>query len=94
MSYMIASSITLCILLATGFPRCANMDYLKNTVIVTHGGVIAAIIEDLYPNERKNRYERQPSPGYGYVISDGTFRSNKKALKSYDFRAFLFILSF
>ena len=46
----------------------------EDTVIVTHGGVIAAIMADLYPNECKNRYEWQPSPGYGYVISDGTYQ--------------------
>lgn len=46
----------------------------EDTVIVTHGGVIAAIMADLYPNESKNRYEWQPSPGSGYVISDGTYQ--------------------
>ena len=46
----------------------------EDTCIITHGGVIAAIMADLYPNECKNRYEWQPSPGYGYVISDGTYQ--------------------
>lgn len=38
------------------------------TVIVTHGGVIAAIMESLFPGEGKNRYAWQPQPGHGYAI--------------------------
>ena len=40
----------------------------EDTCIITHGGVIAAIMEHLFPNERKNRYEWQPKPGHGYCI--------------------------
>lgn len=40
----------------------------EDTCIVTHGGVIAAIMEHLFPNENKNRYEWQPKNGCGYVI--------------------------
>ncbi len=39
-----------------------------NTVIITHGGVIAAIMEQLFPQENKNRYQWQPKPGCGYAI--------------------------
>lgn len=39
-----------------------------DTVVVTHGGVIAAIMERLFPGEGKNRYQWQPGPGRGYVI--------------------------
>ena len=39
-----------------------------DTVLVTHGGVIAAIMEHLFPQEGKNRYEWQPKPGHGYLI--------------------------
>ncbi len=39
-----------------------------NTVIITHGGVIAGIMEHLFPQEGKNRYQWQPKPGYGYAI--------------------------
>ena len=46
----------------------------EDTCIITHGGVIAAIMAALYPNECKNRYEWQPSPGSGFVISDGTYQ--------------------
>ena len=37
--------------------------------IITHGGVIAAIMEHLFPSENKNRYEWQPKPGQGYIVS-------------------------
>ena len=40
----------------------------EDTCILTHGGCIAAIMEHLFPNERKNRYEWQPKPGHGYCI--------------------------
>lgn len=41
----------------------------EDTVVVTHGGVIAAIMEQLFPGEGKNRYQWQPAPGHGYAIS-------------------------
>lgn len=40
----------------------------RDAVIVTHGGVIAAIMEHLFPNEEKNRYEWQPGSAEGYAI--------------------------
>ena len=40
-----------------------------DTVIVTHGGVIAAIMTNLFPEDSKNRFEWQPAPGCGYAIS-------------------------
>jgi len=40
----------------------------RNSAIVTHGGVIAAIMASLFPDEGKNRYEWQPRPGYGYKL--------------------------
>ena len=40
----------------------------RDTLLVTHGGVIAAIMAHLFPVEGKNRYEWQPKPGGGYVI--------------------------
>ena len=46
----------------------------QDTCIVTHGGCIAAIMEHLFPNEGKNRYEWQPKPGGGYVISETAYR--------------------
>ncbi len=46
-----------------------------NTVIITHGGVIAAIMEHLFRSEGKNRYEWQPKPGYGYAVGNARYRS-------------------
>lgn len=45
-----------------------------NTVVITHGGVIAAIMAHLFPTENKNRYQWQPRPGNGYEIMDGQYR--------------------
>lgn len=42
----------------------------EDTVLITHGGVIAAIMSYLYPGENKNRYEWQPAPGSGYLITE------------------------
>ena len=52
----------------------AFWEITEDTVIVTHGGVIAAIMEHLFPEEGKNRYEWQPKNGCGYVIENGSFR--------------------
>ena len=41
----------------------------RDTLLVTHGGVIAAIMARLFPQEAKNRYEWQPAPGGGYVVN-------------------------
>lgn len=40
----------------------------EDTVVVTHGGVVAAIMAELFPGERKNRYQWQSAPGHGYKI--------------------------
>lgn len=47
----------------------------RPAALFTHGGVIAAIMESLFPAERKTRYEWQPAPGRGYVVdtSDNTY---------------------
>ena len=49
----------------------------EDTVLVTHGGVIAAIMEHLFQEEDKSRYQWQPGPGYGYLIEieNGTYRA-------------------
>lgn len=39
-----------------------------DTVLITHGGVIAAIMESRFPQEGKNRYQWQPKPGCGYLL--------------------------
>jgi len=47
----------------------------EDTVVVTHGGVIAAIMEHLFPQEHKNRYEWQPEPGRGYAVCGEEYRA-------------------
>ncbi len=46
-----------------------------NTVIITHGGVIAAIMEHLFRSEGKNRYQWQPKPGHGYAIDGNRYHA-------------------
>ena len=43
----------------------------EDTVLVAHGGVIAAIMEYLFPEEHKSRYEWQPQNGCGYAVMNG-----------------------
>ena len=47
----------------------------EDTCIITHGGCIAAIMEYLFPEERKNIYQWQPKPGQGYKISRNGYSS-------------------
>ena len=46
----------------------------EDTCIITHGGVIAAIMEQLFPDAHKSRYEWQPGNGCGYAITDRMYR--------------------
>ena len=39
-----------------------------DTLLVTHGGPIAAILAYLFPEEGKNRYEWQPKNGQGFLL--------------------------
>ena len=41
----------------------------EDTVLVCHGGVIAAIMEYLFPEENRTRYDWQPKNGCGYAIT-------------------------
>lgn len=52
----------------TAFSELATQAPSQNIVIVTHGGVIAAIMDNLFSSEGKSRFQWQPSPGNGYVI--------------------------
>lgn len=54
----------------------AFAEITEDTCIITHGGVIAVIMEHLFPEENKNRYEWQPANGCGYVVS---LNMNKQA---------------
>ena len=44
-----------------------------DTCLVTHGGVIAAIMSSLFPEEGRHRYQWQPQNGHGYRITDGGY---------------------
>ena len=46
----------------------------RDTVLVTHGGVVAAIMTDLYPDSNASRYEWQREPGQGWCV---TFEAGK-----------------
>ena len=46
----------------------------ENTCIITYGGVIAAIMAHIFPEEERNLYEWQPCLGGGYRIYNGKFR--------------------
>ena len=46
-----------------------------DTVLVTHGGVIAAIMEAAFPGEGKNRYQWQPAPGHGYAVTPEEYQA-------------------
>ena len=49
------------------FDRISGED--RNTVIITHGGVIAVIMEYLFPAEQKSRYQWQSTFGSGYRLT-------------------------
>ena len=42
----------------------------EDTCLVTHGGVIAAIMASLFPEEGRHRYQWQPQNGHGYRITE------------------------
>lgn len=45
-------------------------DIREDTCVVAHGGVIAGIMGQLFPEEGKNRYQWQPKNGHGYRITE------------------------
>ena len=45
----------------------------ESTCIITHGGCIAAIMDHLFPEECKNRYQWQPKNGSGYIITNRSY---------------------
>ena len=47
----------------------------EDTCVIAHGGVIAAIMEHLFPEEHKNRYQWQPQNGRGYRICGKTYET-------------------
>lgn len=53
----------------------AFSDIKEDTVLVCHGGVIAAIMAHLFPETDRSRYDWQPKNGSGYCLKDGTWFS-------------------
>ena len=51
----------------TAFDSLVDKD--QSALVICHGGVIAEIMNRLFPNESKNFYEWQPGAGCGYTIS-------------------------
>ena len=45
----------------------------EDTCLVTHGGVIAAIMTARFPEEGRHRYLWQPKNGCGYAITEDSF---------------------
>lgn len=46
----------------------------RSIAVITHGGVIACIMETLFPEEEKSRYQWQPKPGHGYALYGDCYR--------------------
>ena len=45
----------------------------EDTCLITHGGVIAAIMAHLFPQYGRHRYQWQPENGHGYRITENGF---------------------
>ena len=50
-----------------GFRKIAERG--EDALIVIHGGPIASIMDSLFPEEGKNRYDWQPTGGEGYALT-------------------------
>lgn len=46
------------------------MQQNTDTVVVAHGGVIAAVMAHLFESENKNIYQWQPKQGCGYLVEN------------------------
>ena len=54
----------------------------EDTCLVTHGGVIAAIMADLFPEEGKHRYQWQSPNGHGYCIMEDRYRATHLSVET------------
>ena len=59
---------------------CRLTEENPDIVIITHGGVIAFLMSELFPDEAKNRYQWQPKPGHGYFIHEKTYEPVPKEI--------------
>lgn len=66
--------------IAAGFDDLKNRHALKVlsmrhkaedalSIVVCHGGTISAVMEKVFPGEKKNFYEWIPDPGHGYMLT-------------------------
>ena len=46
----------------------------QNAVIIAHGGTVAMMMQQLFPEEGNSRYAWQPNPGCGYRIEGNSYR--------------------
>ena len=46
----------------------------RDALLITHGGIIALIMAELFPDQHKTRYEWQPPCGGGYIVCLGEHR--------------------
>ena len=55
---------------AAGSPSRSNPpDGKLLTIAVCHGGPIAAILQNAFPDEKENFYQWLPDPGHGYLLT-------------------------
>ena len=52
----------------------AFSEITEDTVLICHGGVIAALMAHLFPGEKKSRYQWQPPCGCGYLVMESSYR--------------------
>lgn len=56
-----------------GYHRLNELSHRHNgqpavSVIVCHGGVISAVMQELFPDVKGSMWDWMPSPGFGYVL--------------------------
>lgn len=73
----------------TGQHRLKEMAFEKSgrdviSAIVCHGGVISAVMQELFPGERKSMWDWMVEPGWGYMVDfhEGTAQGYKKICDS------------
>ena len=47
----------------------------EDTCLIAHGGVISCIMEHLFPDAGKNRYQWQPKNGGGWILEESGYRA-------------------
>ncbi len=52
-----------------GFAELLQRQEKHMTIVVCHGGPIAAILQKAFPDEKENFYQWLPDPGHGYLLT-------------------------